>query len=103
MFKLQPKPVFWAKVQINIAGELKPADISIEFKHLGREALKAFFEGLEGKTDAEALGEIITNWKGVDAEFDDDNFAALLDNYPSAAMSLFEAYRREALEAKAKN
>lgn len=103
MFKLQPKPSFWAKCSISVAGEAKPAQIEIEFKYLGREGIKAFFESLEGKQDIEALGEIVTNWRGVDAEFSRDNLAQLLDNYPQAAMAIFEAFRTEALEAKAKN
>lgn len=103
MFKLQPKPSFWAKVPVSVPGQDKPAQIECEFKHLGREGLKAFFESLEGQTDIEALGQIVLDWKGVDAEFSLENFEALLNNFPSAAMSLFDVYRREAMEAKAKN
>jgi len=103
MFKLQPKPTFWAKVAISIPGEAKPVPIDIEFKHLGRDGLKDFFEHLEGKTDIEALNDIVLDWKGVDATFCEESLNELLNNYPSAAMSLFDAYRREAMEAKAKN
>ena len=103
MFKLQPKPTFWAKVPVSIPGESKPANIEVEFKHLGRESLKTFFETLDGKTDGEALSEIVCNWRGIDAEFSRDSFDELLSNYPSTAISLFTTYRQEVMEAKAKN
>lgn len=103
MFKLQPKPTFWARVPVSIPGESKPAQIEIEFKHLGRESLKSFFETLEGKTDSDAISEIVCNWRGIDADFNRDNLDELLNNYPSSAMSLFDTYRKEVMEAKAKN
>jgi hypothetical protein len=103
MFKLQNKPTFWATAQISVPGESKPAKLEIEFKWLGREGIKQFFEGLDGRKDDDALGEIVLNWRGVDAEYTRENFSALLDNYPQAAMAIFEAFRTEALEAKAKN
>lgn len=103
MFKLQPKPSFWAKCPVNIPGETKPAALEIEFRWLGKTGIKDFFENLEGKTDIEALSQIVLNWKGVDAEYSRENFESLLENYPQAAMAIFEGFRSEALEAKAKN
>ncbi|MBZ0106145.1 MAG: phage tail assembly chaperone [Sulfuricella denitrificans] len=103
MFKLTPKPTFWAKVEISIPGQTKPASIEVEFKHLGRDGFKAFFEGLEGKTDAEALGDVVVGWKGVEDEFNMENFELLLNNYPTAPMAFFETFRKESLEAKTKN
>lgn len=103
MFKLTPKPTFWAKAQISIPGQEKPGQIEVEFKHLGRDGLKEFFGNLDGKTDVEALLDIALDWKGVDGDFSTENFELLLNNYPSAAFSLFEAFRKEAIEAKAKN
>lgn len=103
MFKITPNPTFWAKAQLSIPGEAKPASIDVQFKHLGREALKEFFEGLEGKQDIDALAQIVTGWRGVDVEFSIENLTLLLDNYPSAAMSFFNAFRKEALESKEKN
>lgn len=103
MLKLTPSPTFWAKCDISIPGADKPARIEVEFRHLGKEAIKAYFDGLDGKTDNEALAEIITGWKGVDAEYGNDTLAALLDAYPAAALELFSAYKREAIEARIKN
>lgn len=103
MFKLQPKSTFWAKVHVSVAGEAKPEQIEMEFKYLGRDALKEYFQSLEGKTDSDALGEIVLNWRLVDAEYSPENLAILLNNYPGAALSVFETFRREVMEAKTKN
>jgi hypothetical protein len=103
MFKIQPKPSFWAKANITVPGEAKPGQIEVEFRWMGKEAIKHYFENLEGKKDDEALAEIVLNWRGIDADFTRENFTQLLENYPQAAMGIFEAFRAEALEAKAKN
>jgi hypothetical protein len=58
---------------------------------------------LEGKSDAEALAEIVSDWSGVDEKFSRDALGVLLDNYPAAAGELFDAFRKELLEARAKN
>lgn len=103
MFKLQPKPTFKARVPITVPGETKPAEIEVEFKHMSLEQVRAFFEGLVGKQDADALGEIVVGWSGVDAAFDAEALATLLNNYPSTAAAMFETFRRELFEARRKN
>jgi hypothetical protein len=103
MLKLQPNPTFRAAAQISIPGEASPARVEVEFRHLGREALTTYFQGLEGRSDLDALADIVVGWSGVDAAFSREALAALLDAYPTAALALFEAFRRECLEAKAKN
>lgn len=103
MFKINPNPTFKATVLLSVPGADKPASITVEFKHLAKSALRDYFAGLDGKSDAEALATVITGWQGVDAEFSVDALALLLDNYPAAAGELFEAFRRELLEARRKN
>lgn len=103
MFKLQPNPTFKVKVPISIAGQATPPQIEVEFKYLNKAAVKAFFEGMTGKTDAEALAELIVGWSGVDAPYSQDALATLVENYPASSADLFEAFRRELLEAKRKN
>lgn len=103
MFKLQPNPTFTTKVSLSVPGSDKPASIEVEFKHLSRPKIKAFFEGLEGKTDAEALSEIMVGWSGPDGDFNRDNLQALLDNYPASGGELFDAFRRDLMEARQKN
>lgn len=103
MLKLQASPTFKAKVGISVAGATRPTEIDVEFRYLNKEAIKTYFDGLQGKTDAEALAEIIVGWSGVDAPYDIASLTALIDNYPAAAADLFETFRRELLEAKRKN
>jgi len=103
MFKLQPNPTFTVQVPMTVPGSPEPAPLTVEFRHLSRRRIKTYFEGLQGKTDAEALGEIIVNLPDIDAEYNPASLEALLDNYPAASIELFEAYRRELLEARRKN
>ena len=103
MFKLQPNPTHFVRVALTVVGESAPGAIELEFKHLGLKARQAFFKGLEGKTDAEALAEVIVGWKGVDAAFSPENLQALLDHYPLASVEIFNAWREQALEARVKN
>ena len=103
MLRLTPNPTFRATAAISIPGEAQPARIEVEYRHLGREALADYFKRLEGRSDLDALAEIIAGWSGVDAPFSAAALADLLDAYPTAAMALFDAFRRECLEAKAKN
>lgn len=103
MLRLQPNPTFRAAAAISIPGEAAPVAIEVEYRHLGREALIAYFDGLPGRPDLDALADIVVGWSGVDAPFSRETLAALLDAYPTAALALFEAFRRECLEAKAKN
>jgi hypothetical protein len=101
--KLQPNPTFTAAVALSVPGQDKPAKITVTFKHLARPQIRDFFGNLEGKTDLDALGAIISGWSGIDEPFSEESLALLLDNYPAAAGELFEAFRRELLEARAKN
>ena len=101
--KLQPNPTFACDVALSVPGQAKQAKISVTFRHFSRPQIKDYFEGLQGKTDADALGAIITGWSGVDVDYDADALASLLDNYPASAGELFEAFRRELLEARSKN
>ena len=103
MFKLQSNPTFKVKVPISVAGEKRQPEIEVEFKYLNKEAVKAYFDGLPGKTDAEALAEIVVGWAGVDEAYSPEALAMLVDNYPAAAADLFGTFQRELLEAKRKN
>lgn len=103
MFQLKPNPTFKVKVAISIAGEKRSPEVEVEFKYLNKKAIQAYFDGISGKSDAEALAEIIVGWSGVDAAYSAEALAELIDNYPAAAADLFDAFRKELLEAKRKN
>ena len=103
MFKLQPNPTFKARVPITVPGQAKPAEVEIEFRHMGREAVRAYFESLPGKTDLDAVELIVVGWSGVDSAFSREALGQLLDAYPAAAAAIFETFRRELFEARTKN
>ena len=103
MFKLNPNPTFKTTVSLSVPGSAQSAAVEVTFKHLSRSALRDYFAGLEGKQDSEGLSEIIVGWSGVDAEYSREALGQLLDNYPASAAELFEAFRRELLEARRKN
>jgi hypothetical protein len=102
MLKLQPNPTFKAKVSISVAGD-RNQDIDVEFKYLSKTKIKTYFEDISGKSDADALAEIIVGWSGVEVAYSAEALAELIDNYPSAAADLFEVFRKELMEGKRKN
>lgn len=101
--KLQPNPTFNSVVALSVPGQDKPAKVTVTFKHLSRPKIKDFFGNLEGKTDADALGEIMVGWEGIDEKYSLEALAELTDNYPAAAGELFEQFRKDLLESRAKN
>lgn len=103
MFKLQAEPTFWAKAPISVPGQAAPVPLDVEYRWLGREQLRAFLDTLAERSDIDLLGEIVVGWKGVDAPFSVDALARLIDQYPRAADAIFDTWRSELLEAKAKN
>lgn len=108
MFVLQPKPTFKVPVSIptpsGVAGKF-----TVEFRHKGRKAFREFVETFtadkEGdvRSDADALDEIIADWKGVDAPYSKEALETLLDNFPAAARELFSAYNAALFEGKVDN
>jgi hypothetical protein len=101
--KLQPNPTFTAKVDITVPGQDKPARVEVTFRHLARSKIKDYFAHLEGKTDAEALGEIITDWAGIDEKYSQEALLELLENYPAAGGELFACFRTNLMESRQKN
>lgn len=103
MFKLNPNPTFFGKIEIPVPGS-SPQPIEIEFRHKTKDGLKAFFESAQdGRADDDLLAEIIVGWRGVDAEYGADALRDLLQNYPAAAMEILGGYTRALTQAKAKN
>ena len=46
---------------------------------------------------------MFVGWEGVDEKFSPEALATLLDNYPSSAKNIFEAYNKGLFEGKQKN
>lgn len=107
MFTLQPKPTFKASVTIPVPGG-SDGKINFIFKHKGKKELQAYFNSLgategEAKTDVEALLELVEGWEGVSEKFSAENLELLLDAYPGSALAMYDTYRKELLEGRAKN
>lgn len=105
MFTLNPNPTF--KTDVTIPTTDGDGVIEIEFRHKGRKALKAYFdslgEGDDARKDTDALSELIAGWGKIDAEYTPEALETLLDNYPTAAKAIFEAYNKGLFEGRQKN
>ena len=102
MFKLQPNPTFWAKVEIPVPGN-DPMPLEVEFRHKRREEARVFAEALPSRPALESLREIVAGWRGADREFSDSALAELHDNYVAAADRILGAYFDELRGARRKN
>lgn len=107
MFKQQPKQTWQKKVGICAPGSSKPDFVlNVEYRYKRKSEVKEFFEALagSGKSDVDALMELIVCWSGPDLpDFTEEALTELIDRYPSAAAELFGAFSRETFEAKQKN
>jgi len=110
-FKTKPDPTFELPVDVPQPGKPTPAKLSLTVAHLGRRALKDWMSRAKGADgDAVWLMEVVKGWgadtvdeKGQPAPFNQAAFDAVLDDYPGAAMAIFEAYVGEHYKAQAKN
>ena len=93
------------KVGICSPGSNKPdLVLDVEYRYKSKSALKTYYENMSGKTDEEALDEIIVGWKGKEVpEYSTEAMVDLMERYPAAAAEFFEAYRKELTGAKQKN
>lgn len=116
LLRIVPNPTFWAPVRITVPGEAQPAQIELQFRHLGKQALRAWVESGRAPapdgslpTDAQWLGEVVAGWSGpVDeagqpAPFTPAAFSAVLDAYATAGREIYDAYLAALSESRAKN
>lgn len=103
--KLQPNPTFWTPVQLSIAGADKPALVDFEFVHKTKEQIAEFLKSLEKGDlgDDAILGDVIKNWKGVDAEYSQSALRDLMSNYPASGLEILRAYLAALTESRRKN
>ncbi len=103
MLKLDPAPTFTAPALISVPGG-DPIEVRITWRHKGRAAYQAWLDGPPNRTDVQALAEIIADWGvEIDAPYNEENLARLLDIYPAAATDLILAYRQALFEGRRKN
>lgn len=99
-FTLQPKPTFKANVTIPRAGD-DDGVLTFTFNHKPLKEL-AELEKLDGKSLTDFLMDIIAGWALPD-EFNAENLAILLENYPRAIKVIPEVYYRELMGHREKN
>ena len=103
MLKLTPDPQFKAKVAITVPGQDAPARITVTYKYMTKSQAEAWSRGLEGKSDADALADVVLGWEGVDAPYSRESLDQLLDADPAAGLELLVAFRKNLLESRQKN
>lgn len=114
MFKLNPAPTFRATVPISQPGDEPPLQLEVIFRHRGRAELAALMAEVSnstahGKSDVDALSQIIDAWTGVvDADgavvaYSRQALERLLDAFPASGADIFRAYWTELTESKRKN
>lgn len=103
MLKINPNPQFEAQVKLTEPGSDTPAQVTMTFKYKSRKEFLEFSSWVEGKKWAEALPEIIADWKGIDAECTPENIALLVENYMPAGLEIWAAYQDALVESRVKN
>lgn len=112
-FTLTPKPTFKLSVNIPRPGE-DDGLVTLTVRHKTRKQLKDMEDALKhaaeqvdnsvDQVDAplDYLTEIIESWN-IDSEYNRDNLALLLENYPRAFDSIVSAYTKELYSIREKN
>jgi hypothetical protein len=103
MLKLIAAPTFNAKVEIPTPSGA--VSIKVEFKHMTRDAYKAFINAEREivRSDEDAIMDIAIGWTGVDAEFSRESVAELCQQYHAAPKAIVEAFINELTQARTSN
>lgn len=103
MFKIKANPTFPATVKIRVpGGEFQ--ELKVTFRHKRKDEVKDFFATASEKerSDVDCLLDLIESWE-ADQPLSSDSLAELMQNYPSAAHSIFSAYMQELIDARLGN
>lgn len=113
-FSLNPNPTFKLTVNIPRPGE-EDGQVTLTVRHKTRSELADMESTLKDETEkaAEAKGDtqppamdylekIIESWN-IDADYNRENLAVLLENYPRAFDSIVSAYTKELYAIREKN
>lgn len=101
--KLAHAPTFKTEVKIPTpAGE--PVAVEFEFVWLNRKAMVEFADDCDRKdlSDADLVLKIAKSW-GFEDEFNAENMAYLLDEYPAAGVEILSAFYQAYNGAREKN
>ncbi|WP_052736110.1 phage tail assembly chaperone [Aquincola tertiaricarbonis] len=105
MLKLIPNPTFKAKVQIPEPGGLEH-QVTIEFKHHTRDEMDRLIESDAWKASGNEIANvmsIVVGWEGIDAPFNAESVALLVQHYQLAPAHIVEAFVRNQMGAKLGN
>lgn len=101
-FKLKANPTFRRVVELkSLDGEVMP--LALEMRHRRRSELKAFIEGLPGRSDDEIVADIVAGWFDVDTEFSQEALRDLMEEWACAPGRIWEDYQEAYKEAARKN
>jgi len=100
-FSLSANPTFKAPVKIGVPGG-DPVDVEFTFKHRSKDAMKQFITEMKGKEDVDLIKDIASGWE-LDDAFDTESLEKLNQNYPGAALGIWQVYVTELQGARAKN
>lgn len=108
-FRIVPSPTFRVKVPLTVPGADARGVVEIEFKHKGRAAFAAWWSTVDGRADADILGDVIAGWsdviddKGDPVVYGPEALSLLLDRFPASAIEIRDAYAKALWEAREKN
>lgn len=109
MLKIKAKPIFKAVVNITVAGEDKPATITVFFKHKRLDDLQKWLASRSATSTSDALAEVIDHWQdvgdenGQDLPFSSSALEDFLAEYAAAGGELINAYLAALTESRTKN
>jgi hypothetical protein len=103
MLRLKPNPTFKAPVTIPVPGG-PDLTITVEYKHMTKDAYKAFIDGerktVPARPDEDAIMDIASGWSDVELEegpaaFNKDNVRDLCQQYHGAGAAIVEVFVNE--------
>ena len=100
-FKLDPDPVFRAKVSIPVHGG-KSAEVEFGFRHRTRDELYEFMKGIEKMEDVAIVMAVAASWELSDP-FTEENVRKMLQNYMCSGKAIASRYIDELTAASAGN
>lgn len=109
MIRLVPNPTFETLVRLTVPGQPEPVEVPMTFRHMTAKQAAEWFSASKDKPSAEALSDIVRDWRGVMGEdgqavaFSTDALAALLENYLPAASEILRAWQLGLTESRVKN
>lgn len=109
-FPTKPAATFALPVDVPQPGA-QPVKLPLVVEHLGRREMKHWCESAKAHAeDVDWLMVVVKGWgpevvspDGNPVEFTRAAFDAVLNDYPAAAMAIFEAYLKEHNGARVKN